>query len=343
MADLLGRNDNLTPPQEEACVFRSFVLLLGFCSMAAQAQPTPLRVKMFPGAQALPVMAAASQGIFERHGLKVEVLFTVNSQEQRDGLAAGDFQIAQSAVDNAVAMVELGKQDVVIVTGGDSSMNEFFVQPDIGSYADLKGHTLLVDAPNTAYALQLKKILRMNGLKEGADYKIHPIGGTFLRLKGMRENKDYKASMLNLPFSVDAKAAGLKSMGRAVDLIGPYQATGTFVLRSWAKANADTLERYIAALIEGYRWAVSPANREAGTKILAERLKVTPEVAARTWELMTDPKFGLARDARFDMQGFRNVLALRAEIEGSWGGKPPAPERYVDLSYYENALKKISR
>jgi len=323
-------------------MFRYLVLLLGFCSMA-QAQPIPLRVKMFPGAQALPVMAAASQGIFERHGLKVEVLFTVNSQEQRDGLAAGDFQIAQAAVDNAVAMVELARHDVVIVTGGDSSMNEFFVQPDIGSYADLKGHTLLVDAPNTAYALQLKKILLMNGLKEGADYKIRPLGGTFLRLKGMRENKDYKAAMLNPPFSVDAKAAGLRSMGRAIDLIGPYQASGTFVLRSWAKANADTLERYIAGLIEGTRWAVSPANKDVAVKILSERLKVTPEVASRTWEILSDPKAGLARDGRFDMQGFRNVLQLRAEIEGSWGGKPPAPERYVDLSYYENALKKISR
>src|SRR5256886_17291288 len=83
------------------------------------------------------------------------------------------------------------------------------------SYADLKGHTLLVDAPNTAYALQLKKILLMNGLKEGADYKVHPVGATFLRLKGMRENKDYKASMLSPPFSVDARAAGLKSIGRA--------------------------------------------------------------------------------------------------------------------------------
>src|SRR5207247_1745525 len=114
---------------------------------------------LVPGAQALPVMAAASQGIFERHGRKVEVLLTVTSQEQRDGLAAGDFQIAQAAVDNAVAMVELARHDVVIVTGGDSSMNELFVQPDIGSYADLKGHTLLVDAPNTAYALQVKKIL----------------------------------------------------------------------------------------------------------------------------------------------------------------------------------------
>src|SRR5438046_7400352 len=152
-------------------MYRNFVGLLGFASLVAQAQPIPLRVKMFPGAQALPVRAAASQGIFERHGLKVEVLFTVNSQEQRDGLAAGDFQIAQAAVDNAVAMVELAGHDVVIVTGGDSSMNEFFVQPDIGAYADLKGHTLLVDAPNTAYALQLKKIMLKNGLKESADCK----------------------------------------------------------------------------------------------------------------------------------------------------------------------------
>jgi len=317
-----------------------FPLLFAFCT-AASAQ-TPLRVKMFPGAQALPVIAAASQGIFERHGLKVEVLFTVNSQEQRDGLASGDFQIAQAAVDNAVAMVELAKQDVIIVTGGDSSMNEFFVQPDVRSYADLRGQTLLVDAPNTAYALQLKKILLMNGLKENADYKIYPIGGTALRLKGLREKKEYKAAMLNPPFSVDAKAAGLKSMGRAADLLGAYQATGTFVLRSWAKANGDTLERYIAGFIEGVRWSVSPANKDAAIKLLSERLKVTPEAAAQTWALLSDPKFGLATDGRFDMQGFRNVLALRAEIEGSWGGKPPAPERYLDLSFYEKALKRVS-
>ena len=41
------------------------------------------------------------------------------------------------------------------------------------------------------------------------------------------------------------------------------------------------------------------------------------------------------------MAGFRAVLALRAEIEGSWGGKAPAPERYIDLSYYDNALKRL--
>src|SRR5947199_5796581 len=160
---------------------RTLVLILGILSTACFGQ-TPLKVKMFPGAQALPALAASSQGFFARQGLTVEILFTSNSDEQRAGLAKGEFEIAQAAVDNAVAMVELAKQDVVIVTGGDSSMNELIVQPDVRSVADLRGQTLLVDALNTAYALQLKKILLMNGLKEGVDYKLNPIGGTSQRL-----------------------------------------------------------------------------------------------------------------------------------------------------------------
>ena len=322
-------------------MLRTALALLCLLASSAWSQ-TALKVKMFPGAQALPALAAAQQGLFERNGLKVEILFTVNSDEQRAGLAKGEFEIAQAAVDNAVAMVELAKEDVVIVTGGDSSMNELIVQPDVRSYADLRGQTLLVDALNTAYALQLKKILLINGLKQG-DYKLNPIGGTTQRLRGLKENKDYKGAMLNLPFLIDAKAAGLKSMGRAVDLIGPYQANGTFVLRKWGQSHRAVLERYIAGLIEGTRWAVSPANKDAAVKILSERLKVKPEIAAQTWQFMTDPKYGIARDARFDMDGFRNVLALRAEVEGTWGGKAPPPERYVDLSYYDGAVKRLAR
>ena len=64
------------------------LLLLALFAGPASAQ-TPLKVKMFPGAQALPVLSAASQGIFARHGLKVDVLFTASSDEQRSGLAKG--------------------------------------------------------------------------------------------------------------------------------------------------------------------------------------------------------------------------------------------------------------
>jgi len=318
---------------------RLLLLVLLSLSQTVFAQ-TPLRAKVFPGAQALPVMAGVQQGIFEKHGIKLELLFTTTSQEQRDGLASGDFQVAHAAVDNAVAMVERAKHDVIIVSGGDSSMNEFFAQAEVRSIADLKGRIVIVDAPNTAYALQAKKILRMNGLQD-SDYTVKPVGGTLFRYRAMREDKSHAASMLNPPFSIDAPSAGLKSLGRAVDLLGPYQATGAWVLRKWAAANPDMLERYLAAVIESTRWAVAPANKEAAAKMLVERFKLQPEVASRTWDMLADPKFGLARDAQFDLAGFRNVLALRAEIEGDWGGKPPAPERFIDLSYYERAKHRV--
>jgi hypothetical protein len=32
-------------------------------------------------------------------------------------------------------------------------------------------------------------------------------------------------------------------------------------------------------------------------------------------------------------------LALRAEIEGQWGGKAPAPDKFLDLSYFNRALQ----
>ena len=47
---------------------------------------------------------------------------------------------------------------------------------------------------------------------------------------------------------------------------------------------------------------------------------------------------GVAKDAKFDVEGFRSVLKVRAESEGQWGGTPPSVEYYFDLAYYDNAL-----
>ena len=56
-------------------------------------------------------------------------------------------------------MIEVAKEDVVIVSGGDSGMNEFFVQRDIKGFADCAAACSWSTRPDTAYALQLKKIL----------------------------------------------------------------------------------------------------------------------------------------------------------------------------------------
>jgi ABC-type nitrate/sulfonate/bicarbonate transport system substrate-binding protein len=316
------------------------VLAAALAAPAAAQDLTTVRVNTFPSASYAPLWIGMEKGLFAKRGIRVDLQFTPNSDLQREGLAKGAFEIAHAAVDNAVAMVETAREDAVIVTGGDNGMNEFIVRPEINSVADIRGKALVVDAPNTAYGLLARKILKNAGLVDGRDYVLKPVGGTPLRLAALQESPQNAAAMLNPPYSFAAKDKGLKSLGNAVELLGPYQAGGVFVMRKWAKANGALLERYIAALIESGRVARDPANRAEVVSLIAARLKQDPKVAERTYETIMGPH-GIARDAKFDMQGFRNVLALRAEIEGDWGGRAPAPDKYVDLSYYDRALNLV--
>lgn len=130
-------------------------------------------------------------------------------------------------------------------------------------------------------------------------------------------------------------------MGSANQTVGDYQSGSVVVMRSWARTNSDTLVRYIKAIVGGYRWLLDPANKDALITLLAERLKLSPDDAAKCYAVVTDPVDGFAKDGMFSMQGFENVLKLRAEIEGDWGGHPPAPEKYIDLSYYNTAIAQL--
>jgi ABC-type nitrate/sulfonate/bicarbonate transport system substrate-binding protein len=294
---------------------------------------TRLTIMVFPGLSNLPLFAAQQRGFFAKRDLAVEIKYAPNSDEQRAGLADGRFQIVHSAADNAVALVEAAKVDAAIFIGGDDSFNHLFVAPGITSYADIKGKTVLVDAPNTAYAFQLYAMLKQHGLAKG-DYTVKSVGGTTARLKGLQDGTGV-AAMMSPPFSIRGAREGLKDMGSAVQALGAYQAGSGFVLRSWAQANQETLLRYLQAYIEGLRWALDPANKDAAIRLYVDHLHLPQDIAAQSYDIVARPAGGLAVDGAFDMDGFRNVLKLRAEFEG---GPPLMPEKYLDLTYYRKAL-----
>ena len=311
----------------------------GINRVNAQAN-TVLKVNTFPGVTNFPIFAADHQLLFAKYGLTIDLIYTPNSRVQRDGLSKGEYQIIQTAADNPVAMVELDKADAIIVVGGDNGFNHIIVQPEINQLADVRGKTVVVDAPNTAFALLLYKALKDNGLDKG-DYKVNPVGGTGERLAAMTSDKTNVAGIMGLPFIFSATAAGLKDMGPAYQSIGAYQSDCVVVMRDWAKTNRDTLIRYIKAVVEGRRWILAPVNRTEAIQLLSNKTRASVDSAAKTYAVVTDPINGFAKDAKLDMQGFRNVLKLRAEIEGQWGGNPPEPEKYIDLSYYDEALANI--
>jgi ABC-type nitrate/sulfonate/bicarbonate transport system substrate-binding protein len=277
------------------------------------------------------MFAAQAKGFYAKRGLAVDLKFTPNSDELRNGLAEGRYQIAHSAIDNAFALKDKANVDIAVVIGGDNSFNHLIVQPEIASLADVKGKTVVVDAINTAYAFQLYEMLRQKGVNKG-DYEIKMAGGTAARLEAMTKDKAMAAAMMNPPFSTRGIKAGLKDMGTAAAALGAYQGTSAFVLRAWGQANSDTLVKYLQAYVEGLRWSFDPKNKAEVVALLVERLKLPEDIATSAFD---STKADFDREGMINVEGVKNVLKLRAQFEG---GTPASPEKYLDLSYYNKAL-----
>jgi ABC-type nitrate/sulfonate/bicarbonate transport system substrate-binding protein len=297
---------------------------------------THLTVMVFPGTQTLPLFAAQANGLFAKRSLAIDIKPAPNSEEQRKGLAEGRYQIVHGAADQCVALVEAGVE-AIVVAGGDNGFNHLFVQPDIAGIADLRGRTLVADIANTGWSFVLYEILRRHGLQRG-DYSIHEAGAPFRRFEAMRNDKAMAAAILNPPFAIHARRAGLKDMGAVANQVGAYLGTVPYVLRSWANANAETLVAYLAACIEGLRWSLDPANRTAAIGLYADRLNLSAEMAAETYAIAADPVSGLSRDAAFDLEGLKTVLRLRAAFES---GNASPPEKYFDLACHARALAAL--
>ena len=321
----------------------SLILILFAAAAALRGQKPALqkvRVVSIP-ARPLPLTVATMHGTFAKYGLEVQDEVAPSSDKLRSMIAADEADIAHVSVDNSVAMVDTGVADVVVVLGGESTLNELIAQPDIHSMSDLRGKTISVDAPNTAYALQLRKMLRSVGLEAGRDYQMKPIGASPLRLKALHENKQYAATVLGPPASLAAKNDGFVSLGPVEKFVGRSQSASAFVKRKWAQSHSDILVRYLAAYVEGQRWLLDAANKPQVIELIQKEFNLPATVAAEMYAGSMQGHGGYQKDAQFDLDGFKNVLKLRAEIEGPPAGKAPAPAKYYDLSYYRKALVKL--
>lgn len=322
-----------------------FLSLLCLDSQSARRQSTGtdarvIRVLCLP-ARPLALVVAREQHIFEKFGIEVQAEVASNSEALRAGLADEKFDLAHAAVDNAVALAEKNATDVVVVMGGEGSTNELIAQPTVHSIAELRGKTVIVDAPRTAYALQLRKMLLRSQLQVGRDYQIKAVGSTPVRLAALREHPEYAASILGPPTSLVAKHDGFRSLGTTERFLGPYQAIGGFSRRAWARQNQTLLVGYIAAYVQAQRWIQDPAHQGEVLTLLEREFNISDNLAKETYDAWILAPQGLQRDARIDLRGFQTVLHLRAELENSWNGKVPAPDQYYDATFYDAALRRI--
>jgi ABC-type nitrate/sulfonate/bicarbonate transport system substrate-binding protein len=319
----------------------TLVLAIGAMDSLCAQEANLTAVKL--GGGSFTTAAGQGNGTFAKYGLQIQIPRSASggSEEVRKWLASGELDLADYGVDNAVAMVENAGVDVVLVAATDYTPTELMVQPEIKTLSDLRGKIVIVDAPNTQNALALKKILSNVGLIAGTDYQMKEVGGTGARIAAMLKQKEYSATMASGQTAAQARQGGLVSLASTANIYGPTLRYGIFTRRQWAKENSGVLIRYLAAQIEAQRWLLNPANKERVIDLMLGQRKMSRELATGIYNMDVGPN-GLARDAAIDVERFYNVLRFRAEVEGSWGGKAPAPDRYYDTSYHQKALTMVN-
>jgi ABC-type nitrate/sulfonate/bicarbonate transport system substrate-binding protein len=274
----------------------------------------------------------------------VDLTTTPSSVFQFEKLAAGAFDIAMTAYDNAVAYIEgVGAVtmpedfDVRVILGATQLELSFITAPDVKRYEDVKGRSLAMDALSTGFAFVLYEMLAREGLTSG-DYKIVPVGATPERWDAVRQGQ-HAGTLTIEPFTSIARAQGFNVLDVSTRLFESYQ--GGIIAAPIQRANSkrDAVLGYLKGYLKGLAWSLDPKNRQAASSLLLANMPaIKPGVVGAVMNSLLSPRSGLTPDGAILRDGMQTVLDLRARHASA---KKPlgTVEKYLDLSFYNEVRR----
>ncbi len=357
-------NEPLLPPSATAAATRATVILTaarlgtllllpfgGACGPGRQAPPppapegagpqAPATLKLGGGAPVVdywPLFIAQETGIFDRHGVSVEVTHFETPASAIQALATNAIDLCAVSTDLAINAVERGVPLVTVAGIYNKATYSLVAGRGYTTIAELRGKTLAVSDLKDASTLLLRKLLLAHGLRDG-DYDVVPLGGSGRRAAAVSSGQAAGA-MLGLPVNFILEAEGFPSLGYASDVLPEYQFDALHVQRAWARANGPTLVRFLRAQLEATAWLYDPAHRDEAIAILAARFKTSAGIGAQTYDLAVTRLQAFPRDGALSAEGLTAVLETMAEL-GLIRQPLPEAARYVDPSYLELAWKGV--
>ncbi|HEY1231821.1 MAG TPA: ABC transporter substrate-binding protein [Candidatus Binatia bacterium] len=295
-----------------------------------------LKLIQFRAAYNLPVHVGIETGIFSRHDLAVETAYTPGSLYISQALRENQYDIGHTGADDVIAALEDDHDsDLFIFMGLHSGLFTLVGAPDCGSIEALADRPIGIDARTSGFALVLQSMLHARGFARD-EYHLIEIGGWESRYRALLRG-DIAATLLTEPFIFNAKNAGCHVLATDLEMIGCYQGTCGAASRRFAEDHPDRLIRYIRAYVEATEWCFARENRRDCLNMLARQHQIDERAAETTLNALLDPEHGLYAKAAVNLSGVQAALDIRAEL-GYLPTPVPPVEKYVDLSYYHNAM-----
>jgi ABC-type nitrate/sulfonate/bicarbonate transport system substrate-binding protein len=230
-----------------------------------------------------PPWIAREAGIFNKHGLDVEVLATPTGVEGMNALIAGEVQFLQIS-GGTTASATLGGADVTVVgTTLDALVQSLMVRPEIDKAEQLKGKALGITRFGTSIDVGARLALRHFGLVPEKDVAIVQVGGMESMVTALQTNR-IQAGILSYPAITQALKLGNKVLLDVASLGIPYAFTGMTTRGRLIREDADLVRRYMMAQTE----AIARAKRDKrfALKVMGKYLRTTnPAALAESYEI----------------------------------------------------------
>ncbi|HYU14864.1 MAG TPA: ABC transporter substrate-binding protein [Candidatus Acidoferrum sp.] len=212
-------------------------------------------------------------GIFARHGLKLELLYTAGGGETQQAVISGSVDIGVAAGSAGVIGAYLKGAPVRVIGGESTGAADYWYVPassPVKSIKDVGGKTMAYSTNGSSTHSAVLGFIKQFGVKPTPTATGSP-PATFTQVMSRQVDIGWAAP----PFGLDAVAQGkIRIVARANDLPSVKSQTVRFLI-----ANAGTLEKRkpaIAAFLAAYRETIAwMYSNPAAIKTYAEFAKIS--------------------------------------------------------------------
>lgn len=281
-----------------------------------------------PVVTVFPAFMADAHKLYEKHGLKVDIVNMEGGSRGIQVLLSGEIQGMSVGLAPVVQANIKGADIRTLATTSNTIPITFFAQSKFKGPQDLKGANFGISTFGSETDIALSLALRKWGMTRN-DVIISQVGGTGQRFTALVAGRIDAAPLLE-PGITQAKQKGGFNM--VLDLAAentPWIFDSVVVTNASIKSNSDGIERFLKAYIEAAYLALS--DQAKAKAVISARWKTKdPVVIDATYN---DFKRLMPLDAKPSLAGGRNVIEQLEVI----GTKVPDKNiaSYVDLGPIE--------
>jgi NitT/TauT family transport system substrate-binding protein len=224
-------------------------------------EKTTLNVAVVPAVDSAGFFVALHDGFFKQQGLTVNYTPAISSNVVIGQQIAGQYDITGG---NYVSYIQhyVDNQEPLEIVAEGSVMQEgtqaIYTMPDsrIKTLAELKGHTLGINAPLNINYLLAASVLTENGIRlTQVNFPAQPI--PFPHMAAELAAGKIAAAAMPEPFATAAEqqygAVPLADLNQGATASFPI--AGYVTTKAWAQQNPNTLHAFVTALAEGQQLA----------------------------------------------------------------------------------------